>query len=159
MSLHQLKIVQTLPVSVETAWDFFSDPRNLQLITPASFQFKILSDLGNKAIHEGQIIEYKVRPLFNLEMYWRTVITKVQDKVMFIDEQQKGPYRYWQHQHHFKPMDRGTEMTDIVKYEVPGWFAGDIVNSILVSKKLKALFQYRSEAISRLMSAKEFSAV
>ena len=78
---------------------------------------------------------------------------------MFIDEQQKGPYRYWQHQHHFKPIDRGTEMTDIVKYEVPGWFAGDIVNSILVSKKLKALFQYRSEAISRLMSAKEFSAV
>lgn len=158
MSLHQLKIVQTLPVSIQTAWDFFSDPNNLQLITPASFRFKILTDLGNRAIHEGQVIEYKVRPLFNIEMYWRTVITRVQDKVMFIDEQQKGPYRYWQHQHHFKAVADGTEMTDIVKYEVPGWFAGDILHSLLISKKLKDLFQYRYDAISKLMSAKEFSA-
>lgn len=158
MSLHQLKIVQTLPVSVGTAWDFFSNPNNLQLITPASFRFKILSDLKNRAIHEGQIIEYKVRPLFNFEMYWRTIITRVQDQVMFIDEQQKGPYRYWQHQHLFKAVKDGTEMTDIVKYEVPGWFAGDIINSLFIRKKLDDLFQYRYKAISNLMSTTEFSA-
>ena len=148
MSVHTLKVVQNLPVTVREAWDFFSNPANLQLITPASFQFVILTKLDNRGIYTGQRIDYTVRPIFNIQMRWTTLITKVEPEVMFIDEQQKGPYSYWQHQHIFKPIEGGTRMTDIVRYEVPGWLAGDIINSLLIKNQLKNLFDYRYSAIA-----------
>ena len=147
MSRHTFKVHQVLPVSVNDAWNFFSDPSNLQLITPANFQFKVLTDVDGKSIYPGQIIEYRVRPLYNIPIHWTTLITKVDEQVMFIDEQIRGPYRYWQDQHFFKPVNGGTEMTDIVTYEVPGWFAGNILNRFLIRKKLKELFDFRYDAI------------
>lgn len=151
MSIHTLKVIQKIPIPVEEAWNFFSQPANLQTITPESFQFKILSNVNGRGIHEGQTIDYTVRPLFNIKLHWTTLITKVEENVNFIDEQKRGPYRYWQHQHFFKPIDGGTEMTDIVDYEIPGWIAGDLVNTLLIKNQLKKLFDYRSTKIATLM--------
>ena len=143
MSVHSFSIVQKIPISVQDAWKFFSRAENLQLITPPNFQFKILTTLDGRPIYEGQIIDYTVRPLFNIRMRWRTIITKVEEDLLFIDEQQLGPFRYWQHKHHFKPVNGGTEMTDELKYEIPGWFAGDIINAVLIGKDIRKLFDYR----------------
>jgi ligand-binding SRPBCC domain-containing protein len=148
MSLHSLRIVQKIPVPVRQAWDFFSQPSNLQLITPASFQFNILTQLDDKPIYTGQIIDYTVKPIFKIRMRWRTIITRVDEEVLFVDEQQRGPFRYWQHTHHFRVIEGGTEMTDELKYEIPGWFAGDIINAVLIRKDLKKLFAYRYTRIA-----------
>ena len=150
MSTHSFSIKQRIPIPVRDAWNFFSKPSNLQLITPASFQFKILSTSDDRPIYEGQIIDYTVRPLFNIRMRWTTLITRVEEEVMFIDEQKRGPYRYWQHQHCFRPIADGTEMSDIVRYEIPGWWAGDVLNTLLVKSDLKKLFLYRSARIEQL---------
>lgn len=148
MSVHSFKIVQQLPIPVKQAWDFFSHPGNLQLITPADFEFKVLTKLEDRPIYVGQTIDYTVRPLFNIRMRWTTLITRVEEEVLFIDEQQRGPYRYWQHQHHFRAVSGGTEMTDELNYEVPGWLAGDVINAILVNNKIKKLFDYRCMKIA-----------
>ena len=150
MSIHLYRITQRIPIPVSDAWKFFSKPSNLQLITPASFQFKILSTLDDRPIYEGQIIDYTVRPLFNIRMRWTTLITKVEEEVMFIDEQERGPYRYWQHQHSFRPIAGGTEMSDIVRYEIPGSWAGDVLNTLLIRSDLKKLFLYRFARIEEL---------
>ena len=155
MSIHTLKIVQKIPIPVKEAWDFFSKPSNLQVITPESFQFKILSNLDDRPIYEGQVIDYTVRPLFRIKMRWTTLITKVEQEVMFIDEQKRGPYRSWKHQHLFKPVKGGTEMTDIVQYEVPGSFAGDLVNALLIKSNIQNLFNYRHSKILTLMGRME----
>jgi ligand-binding SRPBCC domain-containing protein len=65
----------------------------------------------------------------------------------FIDEQRFGPYSLWHHQHHFKTIDGGVEMTDIVHYKVPFWFLGDIANFIMVKSQLNKIFQYRFKAV------------
>lgn len=148
---HSFEVVQQLPVPVKDAWDFFSDPQNLQLITPADFQFRVLTPL-NGSIYPGQVIDYTVRPLFKIRMRWRTLITKVEQEVMFVDEQQRGPYKYWQHQHFFRAKSGGTEMTDRVTYEVPGGLAGDLLNKLLVRRKLKELFEYRYAQIARIVT-------
>jgi ligand-binding SRPBCC domain-containing protein len=36
--------VQILPISLENAWDFFSNPANLKEITPAYMGFQVTSD-------------------------------------------------------------------------------------------------------------------
>ena len=101
-------------------------------------------------MYPGQIIEYKLRPLLNIPIYWMTEITQVQDKLFFIDEQRFGPYALWHHQHHFKEVEGGVEMTDIVHYRIPFWIFGDIANVLFVKKDLQNIFAYRFEKVESL---------
>jgi ligand-binding SRPBCC domain-containing protein len=76
-----------------------------------------------------------------------TEITNVEDQKYFVDEQRFGPYGMWHHQHHFKAIDGGVEMTDIVHYKLPLFFLGDIANVILVKSQLRGIFNYRYQAV------------
>ncbi len=148
--VYQLITVQKIPVSIDKAWDFFSDPKNLQAITPVSMGFRIISEQQDNKMYAGQIIEYKVRPLLNIPIYWMTKITHVADKKYFVDEQRFGPYSMWHHQHHFKAANGFVEMTDIIHYKLPCWFLGDIANWLFVRKQLKGIFEYRFKKVEEL---------
>jgi len=137
------KTVQQIPVSLEKAWEFFSSPDNLKEITPDNLGFIILSKYHGSKMYAGQIIEYKVSPVLGIPLYWMTEITHVEDKKYFVDEQRFGPYSMWHHQHHFKEVQGGVEMTDIIHYKLPLWFLGDIANTIMVKKQLKKIFDFR----------------
>ena len=140
--VYQLRLVQNLPASLEKVWNFFSRPENLKTITPSYMGFNIKNNPGEN-MYAGQVIEYTVTPLLGIPMYWMTEITHVQEGKYFVDEQRFGPYSLWHHQHHFKEIPGGVEMTDLLHYKIPFWFIGDIANSILVKKKLKEIFDYR----------------
>ncbi len=148
--VYSLKTVQTIPIPLEAAWDFFSKPDNLKEITPAKMGFNIISKHHGGKMYAGQIIEYKVSPVLGIPLYWMTEITHVQDKQFFVDEQRFGPYTMWHHQHHFKAVPGGVEMTDIVHYKLPFWFLGDIANSLFVKKQLNGIFDYRFKKVKEL---------
>ena len=150
MSVHSLKAVQLIPLSLQDAWDFFSSTANLRAITPADLRFQIISSHHGHAMYPGQIIEYKVRPLWGIELYWMTEITHVEYCKFFIDEQRYGPYSMWHHQHHFKVVGNGVEMTDIVHYKLPGGWVGELLHPRTVKKKLEQIFEYRFETIEKL---------
>lgn len=150
MAVHVLKSIQKIPRSIEQAWDFYSTPINLQAITPDGMDFKIISGDHETSLYQGQTFEYKVSPMLGIPLYWKTEITKVEAPNHFIDLQVKGPYKLWEHQHFFKSIDGGVEMTDIVHYENPMWFLGEIANSIFVKKKLKQIFEFRFKKVVEL---------
>jgi len=77
---------------MEKAWDFFSSPANLQQITPSSLGFSIISKFHGDKMYAGQVIEYKVRPVMGIPLYWMTEITHVSEGKYFVDEQRFGPY-------------------------------------------------------------------
>jgi ligand-binding SRPBCC domain-containing protein len=145
--VYSFKTVQKIPISIDTAWDFFSKPSNLKDITPSKLGFQIISQHHGEEMYAGQIIEYIVRPLMGIPLYWMTEITQVIDKKYFVDEQRFGPYHLWHHQHHFTAIKGGVEMMDIVHYKLPLGFLGDIVNSILVKNQLKSIFDFRVNAV------------
>jgi ligand-binding SRPBCC domain-containing protein len=145
MASHTIKVVQKIPASLDKVWDFFSSPANLQTITPANLHFRIISKHHGGHIYAGQIIEYKVSPILGIPLYWMTEITHVEEKKFFADEQRKGPYNMWHHQHHFREIPGGVEMTDIVHYKNPFWLIGNIANGLIVKKQLKKIFDYRWE--------------
>ncbi len=151
MAVYSIKTVQKIPVSLDKAWDFFSSPANLQAITPAKMGFRIISKHHGEKIYAGQIIEYKVKPVPGIPMYWMTEITQVKDREYFIDEQRFGPYRLWHHQHHFKAIEGGVEMTDIIHYKNPLWLLGDLANSLFVKKQLAAIFDFRYKKVEELL--------
>ena len=124
MATHRLYNRQIIPAALDETWDFFSNPSNLKHITPAHMDFKVLSD-QTELVYPGQIIEYKVKPLFRIPLYWMTEITQVKEGAYFIDEQRFGPYKFWHHQHFFRATENGTEIEDIVHYRLPLGFIGD----------------------------------
>lgn len=148
--MYSIKTVQRIPVSLETAWDFFSNPANLQAITPSDLGFKIISKYHGDKMYPGQIIEYKVSPLLGIPLYWMTEITHVEPGKYFVDEQRFGPYALWHHQHHFKTIEGGVEMTDIVNYRNPLGILGRMANGILVKKQLKKIFDFRFAKVEEL---------
>lgn len=147
--MYQLKRTQFVNTDLKTCWDFFSSPKNLKKITPAYMGFDVLLEIPEK-MYEGLMIEYTVRPLMNLPMKWITEITHVKEYEFFVDEQRKGPYKIWHHEHHFKEVDGGVEMTDIVSYELSFGFLGRLAHPILVEKKLAEIFAYRFKTVEEL---------
>lgn len=147
--MHRITTVQTLPICLDEAWDFFSDPRNLAHITPKDMNLIPTSPLPDHT-YPGMLITYKVKPLLGIPMLWVTEITHVRDREFFVDEQRMGPYRIWHHQHHFKTVKGGVEMTDIVDYRVPGGPFGLLLNKIMIGKKVESIFEFRRKKLVEL---------
>ena len=149
MGHHRLETKLILPISIEEAWDFFSSPKNLADITPGELDFKITCPVQSKA-YAGQIITYQIRPMFGIPMNWVTEINHVEEPYYFVDTQLSGPYKFWHHEHHFKAVDGGTEMTDILYYSLPLGIMGDIAYALIVKKKVESIFSYRSRKLEDL---------
>ena len=147
--MYQLKRIQKLPISVAKAWDFFSSPKNLATITPDELGFQIKSELPEK-MYPGMFIQYTVKPLLGIPMTWVTEITQVNEPHFFIDEQRVGPYAIWHHQHFFKKIPDGVEMTDIVDYQLPLAPFGNFMHPLIIKGKLKQIFDYRKEKMVEL---------
>ena len=145
MAIYSLKTVQNIPTTLEKAWQFFSAPSNLADITPSHLGFKVLSLYHGESMYPGQIIEYTVKPILGIPLYWMTEITHVEKHRFFVDEQRYGPYKMWHHQHHFKEVPGGVEMTDIVHYKIPLGFLGSIAHALMVEGQLKKIFSFRFE--------------
>lgn len=143
-----------LKLDLDKAWDFFSSPRNLAKITPEQMGFIITSKFNDEKMYPGMLITYKVSPLLGIQMDWCTEITHVIDKKYFVDEQRFGPYALWHHQHHFKVVEGGIEMTDIVNYAIPLGILGRMMNSIMISNEIEKIFSYREKKIAELFPTK-----
>ena len=139
-----------MQADMTTAWNFFSDPRNLEEITGGGMDFKIISIHHGEKMYAGQLIEYTLKPILGIPVYWMTEITHVEEHRFFVDDQRFGPYSLWHHQHHFKEVPGGIEMTDIVHYKLPFWFLGDIAHALFVKKKLQDIFDFRYKKIQEL---------
>ncbi len=137
-----------LPISLETAWHFFSRPENLQHITPAEMRFKIHSTMNDHEMYEGMIIHYTVRPLLGIPMRWTTEITHIDPHRYFIDEQRSGPYALWHHEHHFKAIAADqVEMRDLLSYGLPMGPFGELLNSTFISNKIDRIFDFRTTVL------------
>ncbi|HEY9114183.1 MAG TPA: SRPBCC family protein [Bacteroidales bacterium] len=148
--MNTLIVKQKLPISLQTAWDFLSDPQNLKTITPKSMGFEITSKNDGQKMYPGMIITYKVRPMLNIPVNWVTEITQVREGEYFIDNQKYGPYSFWHHQHYLKEIEGGVEMTDIVNYAAPFGIVGLMAEKIFINKKVRGIFKYREKKLLEL---------
>jgi len=149
MAFYQLLKEQKVNGTIDEVWDFISSPANLKVITPDYMGFDITSKNLPEKMYEGMIISYRVSPVLGVKTTWVTEITHIHDKRYFVDEQRVGPYALWHHQHLIEPIENGVLMKDIVSYEPPFGFLGAIANSLMIQKKLKEIFDYRTTAVEK----------
>lgn len=141
---------QHVPASLDAVWTFFSDAKNLLAVTPPSLNLKVTNEVYGNTVYAGQVMTYTVKPVLGIPLAWMTEITHVEEKKYFVDEQRKGPYTLWHHQHHFKAVEGGVEMTDLVHYRLPLGLLGNLANSLVVKKELEKIFTYRYQKIIEL---------
>ncbi len=154
--LRRFECRQRLPLTTAGAWDFFSRPENLVRITPPDLGFVVTSTLPER-MYAGMIITYRVRPFGRLSVPWVTEITQLREPVFFVDEQRSGPYRFWHHQHHFREIDEGVEMIDLVHYQLPFGRFGDLLAGAAVARRVAGIFSFRHRALAELLGAREGS--
>lgn len=130
---------------LEEVFAFFSDAGNLEKITPPWVKFRILS-LQPIHMAVGTRIRYRLS-LRGLPVNWESKITIWDPPHCFVDDQLKGPYTLWHHEHIFRQQDGGTLMRDQVTYAVPG---GSLVNRFFVEPDLKKIFAYREKVMKEL---------
>lgn len=116
--------------------------------------FTVTSDFNTvEKMYPGMIITYKVAPVLGIKLNWMTEITQIMEGKYFIDEQRFGPYKFWHHQHHFKAVEGGTEMLDILTYGLPMGIFGQVANQVYVAGKLQQIFSYRKKKVIELFGA------
>jgi ligand-binding SRPBCC domain-containing protein len=145
--MYTLRRSQLLPVSLDEAWAFFSDPNNLPEITPPEMDFRI-GEGASERMYAGMIISYRLRPIGHFWSRWVTEITHVDAPHFFVDEQRIGPYRFWHHKHYFSQVADGVQVVDVVHYEVPFGLFGRLIHNLFIAKRLHRIFDYRAKALS-----------
>ena len=151
-TMHRFQCQQTLPNNLDEAWDFFSSPANLLLMTPPELNLVPITEIPQE-MYEGMFVTYRVKPIAGIPMTWVTEITHIKHHQYFIDEQRLGPYRIWHHQHHFKEVPGGVEMTDILDYRIPLGPVGILLQKIMIGKKVEQIFEYRRQRLTELFGA------
>ncbi|MFO1462190.1 MAG: SRPBCC family protein [bacterium] len=143
MKTFLLKSSLWLPIPRDRIFPFFADPKNLQAITPPWLRFKVLGS-STPEIQQGTLIDYRLR-IRGIPWRWQSEISAWEPPYRFVDEQRRGPYRLWVHQHVFLEQDGGTQIEDLVTYALWG---GSLVNRLLVRRDLEKIFAYRVQAIT-----------
>jgi ligand-binding SRPBCC domain-containing protein len=147
MNDFQLDRVMEVPRPIEEVFDFFTDPHNLEALTPPWLNFRVLESSDAK-LRAGSRIRYGLR-LRGIPMSWTSLISRWERPHVFVDEQLKGPYTSWVHTHGFEPSGAGTVVRDHVEYAVLG---GTLVNRFLVRPDLERIFDYRIERLRELLT-------
>ncbi|RCL71898.1 MAG: cell division inhibitor [Flavobacteriales bacterium] len=150
--MYQYTSKQELAISMEQAWTFLSDPKNLKRITPDYMGFDIISGAERK-MFPGQIIQYRLTPILGIPFRWVTEITHVQEGEFFVDEQRFGPYTFWHHKHFINKTENGVVMEDIVDYKLPLGPLGWLAHVLFVRAKVKQIFDYREKALNEIFNS------
>lgn len=138
----------TTPTARDEVFPFFADAANLARLTPDWLKFRIMTPTPID-MREGAVIDYRIS-LFGVPMHWRTLITVWEPPFRFVDEQLRGPYRYWRHEHTFEETAGGTVLGDRVEYATP---LGALSDKLFVAGNLRRIFNHRAVVMKELFQA------
>jgi ligand-binding SRPBCC domain-containing protein len=144
MRIREFETEVWLPCRREEVFSFFADAANLDAITPPWLSFRTITP-PPLTMRAGTVIDHKLR-VRGVPIRWRSKITIWETPARFVDEQVRGPYRFWKHEHLFEERDGGTLVRDRVRYSVPFDF---LVHELLVRRDVEKIFAYRTECLRR----------
>jgi len=148
MRIYTLEQENLVLQPIDQAFAFFSNPYNLNKITPRWLDFSIL--YAPQEIYRGCIFYYRLK-LHGVPITWVTQIVEWDPPRRFVDIQLLGPYRLWHHLHEFEPGENGTRIRDVVHYALPLGWLGRLAHRLFVRRDLERIFAYRQEMLGQLL--------
>lgn len=139
-----------LPRPLEEVFPFFADAANLETLTPPWVNFRILTELPIR-MREGALIDYSIR-VRGLPLRWQTRISAWEPPYRFVDEQVRGPYARWVHEHRFREENGETICEDHVNYAPIG---GALMQRLFVGRDVERIFEYRQRRMAEIFGVSE----
>ncbi len=139
-----------------TVFAFHETSGALSLLTPPWEKIEVVEGGGTLQPGSRVVLKTKFGPL---SLRWVAEHTEYEQGRLFADRQVSGPFAEWSHRHLF--LDDGAGgclMRDEVEYEPPLGLLGRMLGADLIRKKLRDLFDYRHEAVRRIIEAGEVPA-
>lgn len=157
MRIYRLHREQLVARPVNEVFAFFSQARNLELITPPWLRFEVLTPEPIE-MAPGALIDYRLW-LRGVPLRWTSRIEAWETDRGFVDRQLRGPYQLWHHRHEFAAHPAGTIVRDDVRYALPFGPLGRLVHALIVRRDLQRIFDHRREAVTNALAAVSSSAV
>jgi len=82
---------------------------------------------------------------FGIPFRMTSAVTEYERPTRFVDEQTRGPFARWRHEHRFEPNNGGTRMVDVVDYRSPLGPLGSLVDRIRLEQYMVELLRRRNE--------------
>lgn len=136
---------------IDEVFEFFSEAKNLERITPSQLSFRIDSQSTDE-IQEGTKFVYRLK-IHGVPAKWKTNITNWNPPYEFVDWQEKGPYAVWFHNHLFVPAGSGTLLVDEVKFVLPFRWITNWLVGWFIKMDVKNIFKYRYQYIKDFYKA------
>ena len=140
-----LSAEQWIPRPRDELFPFFADAGNLETLTPPLLSFEVLTPRPI-VMRAGLLIDYRLR-IRGFPARWQSEITVWDPPHGFVDEQRRGPYRVWHHEHRLEERDGGTLVRDDVRYAV---FGGALVDRLIVRRDVAKIFAFRQRKMDEL---------
>lgn len=77
----------------------------------------------------------------------------------FVEEQVKGDLKSFRHEHHFKPVENGTLVIDLLEMEEPRDAIGGILGKVFLKKYFENLLNKRNALVKRYAETEKWRAV
>ncbi len=144
---YRLTAEMTIPLPRTAVFDFFSDAMQLEKITPPWLNFSVLTPPPID-MREGVLLDYQLY-LHRVPIKWRTEIAVWEPPFRFVDQQLRGPYKRWYHEHTFEEVDGQTICRDNVHYIPRG---GKLIHKWFVRPDLEKIFHYRQQKLASIFN-------
>jgi ligand-binding SRPBCC domain-containing protein len=149
----RLEFLTEIDAPQEAVWKLHDSLDGLKQITPPGTKLRII----NPPVRLEKGIRFTLllrQPPIPFPMRWEVVYTEYDPPLRFVDEQVKGPFAWWRHEHRFEPRPDGrTCLRDVVEYTPPFGILGKIADALFIRRQLTAMFAYRHRVTKQTLEA------
>src|SRR5690348_14098179 len=92
----------------------------------------------------GEQVTWKARH-YVLPFTMTSEIVELERPVHFVDQQVRGPFHFFRHEHHFEPAGQGCVMIDRVRFQAPFGLIGRAVERLTLDRYVRGLIAKRNE--------------
>lgn len=137
-----------IQASPEKVWAFHEREDIFELLAPPGGKPEVLVRKGK--LHTGSRVEFLVPILGPLKVKWLALHVHHEEGLSFTDEQIRGPFRYWLHEHRFEPENGGTRLVDRIRCSLPLGSVSDWVAGWVVGLQVRSMFRHRHAVTKRM---------
>lgn len=131
---------------------------NLHMISTSSTNEKAIDGTISGLINKDETVTWQAKHLFKTRLF-TSKITEMKIPLFFIDEMTKGDFKRFEHEHHFKPVENGTIMIDLVEFESPYGNMGKLANSLFLKSYIEKLLVKRNNVIKEYAETQKWKAI
>lgn len=135
---------------VERVFAFHERPDAFALLSPPWAGIEVIRREGGLAVGAETLISLPMIPFWPksllpnlLRLEWLARHTKYEPPKLFADEQVRGPFRYWKHEHKMEAVGGETLLTDDITFCLPGGVIVNRIGAAFVRMGLRRVFAFR----------------